>query len=529
MARTTVIVGAGSGGSALAARLTEDPEEHVILLEAGPDYPELAEVPEDLLDSREMSVDKHDWGLHAYFFEPPETRQPQPYPRGRVVGGSSSVNAAIAQRATPEDLRTWVDGGAEGWSYSDVMPYFRRMERELDFPSAPGHGGQGPVPIRRHARQDWAAAVRSFEQACLQRGFPSCQDANAEGTTSGVGAVPRNLFGDEEYRAGTMLTYLALARTRPNLRLIPNATCRRVVFEGNRAVGVEYESGGTVQTVTADRTVLAAGAVGTPQLLVLSGVGPQWTLGNLGITPVVVNEAVGRNLQDHPFSPVLALLKDSTDKLGVRAQLKFSANGSGLTNDMMMFSTIVDPATLNLAVETNGRSALTLVSLLARPRSTGWIDIVSPNVHVQPELHVNFLSEPSDVQRLMESTRLAWDIATSSPVAEQIEEILLPDAETVADDTRLAEYIHAAGSTSYHTSCTCRIGAPGDENAVVDPKLAVQGTENLWLADASVMVNVTTGLTNPTAFMIGERLADWLGDPSARTADTDASTMEMTP
>lgn len=518
---TTVIVGAGSGGGALAARLSEDPDQHVILIEAGPDYSESAAIPDDLLDAKEMSVDKHDWGLSAYFFEPPETRTPQPYPRGRVVGGSSSVNAAIAQRATPEDLDGWVAAGAKGWSYADTLPYFQRLESDLDFPDAPGHGNQGAIPIKRHRPEDWAAAARAFEQACLKRGYPACADANAEGST-GVGAVPRNLAGEREYRAGSLLTYIAHSRGRENITIKPDAMCRRVLFDGARATGVEVEHDGVVETISADRTVLAAGAVSTPQLLTLSGIGPRKTLESLGIGPVVVNEAVGKNFQDHVFSPVLGLLKERTDKLGVRAQLKFSSSSGALNNDMMMFSTIADPVTLNLDVETKGRKALTLVSLLARPRSVGWLDILSTDVHQQPDLHVNFLSEPSDIQRIMESTRMAWDIMTSEPVSSEVDEIVMPDAETIADEDKLAEYVRSVGTTSYHASGTCRIGAAGDPAAVVDPKLAVHGTEGLWVADASAMVNVTTGLTNLTAFMIGERLADWLNPADASATGVPA-------
>lgn len=511
---TTVIVGAGSGGGALAARLSEDADQDVILIEAGPDYPEQAAVPDDLLDAKEMSVDRHDWGLSAYFFEPPETRLPQPYPRGRVVGGSSSVNAAIAQRATPEDLDGWVAAGADGWSYADTLPYFQRLENDMDFPEAPGHGDRGTIPIKRHRPEEWAAAARAFEQSCLNRGYPACADANAKGST-GVGAVPRNLTGEQEHRAGSLLTYIVQVRGRKNVTIMPDTTCRRVLFDGTRAIGVEVERNGAVETISADRTVLAAGAVSTPQLLTLSGVGPRTTLDRLAISPVAVNDAVGKNFQDHVFSPVLGLLKERTDKLGVRAQLKFSSSSGGLNNDMMLFSTIADPVTLNLDVQTKGRKALTLVSLLARPRSIGWLDVLSTDVHHQPDLHVNFLSDPSDVERLLESTRMAWDIMTSDPVASEVDEIVMPDAETIADEEKLAAYVRGVGTTSYHASGTCRMGRAGDPQAVVDPKLAVHGTEGLWVADASAMVNVTTGLTNLTAFMIGERLADWLKTPNA--------------
>jgi choline dehydrogenase len=517
--RTTVIVGAGSGGSALAYRLTEEPDEQVVLVEAGPDYAELPQTPQDICNAAQMSVQDHDWGLQAYFLEPPDKREPQPYPRGRVVGGSSSVNAAIAQRATVEDLDTWVAAGCPEWSYDATLPYFQRLENDLDVPDGPGHGNSGPIPITRHWPDEWAPAVRYFAQACLDRGYPECKDFNAKGST-GVGAVPRNLIGEEELRASALLTYVAEARRRPNFRLLADTACRRVVFDGNRAIGVEVERDGQVEQIAADRVVLAAGAVHTPHILTLSGVGPAEVLDAIDVDRVAVSEGVGRNFQDHPFTPVVALLKDPTDKEGVRAQLKFSSSDGGLVDDVMLFATVLEPATLNLDIDTKGRKALILNSLLAKPRSIGWLTTVSPDHRVQPELHVNFLSDRSDVERLKESVRLAYDILTRSQVADEVSEVLFPDADTVADDKKLTDYIYAVSQTSYHASATCRMGSDGDPHAVVDQRLAVRGTEGLWVADASVMVNVTTGLTNLTAYMVGERLADYLkaDGPDARGA-----------
>jgi choline dehydrogenase len=509
MRTTTVIVGAGSGGAALAARLTEDPNQHVVLVEAGPDYEELALIPEDVRDAKEMSVQKHDWGLKAYFLEPPTAREAMPYARGRIVGGSSSVNAAIAERATKEDLDTWVAAGNPEWSYERTLPFFARLENDLDFPDAPGHGSSGPVPIMRHFEDQWPAVTRAFAQACEDRGFAKVADFNAE-SSSGYGPVPRNLIGEEELRAGALLTYLAEARNRPNLEIRANTTARRVLFDGTTAVGVETEHDGRIENVAGDRVVLAGGAFHTPHLMMLSGIGPREVLERHNIEPVIVNEAVGRNLQDHPFSPMVALLKEKTDKGGVRAQVKYSTGTEDLVDDMMIFAAVLDPATMNIPADTKGRKALMMNNLLAKPHSVGWVTLSSPDPHVQPEIHVNFLSHPLDIERLKGSMRKSWDMITSSPMAGEIEEICFLDAETIADDAKLEAYIRAFASTSLHAAGTCRMGPAGDPDAVVDQYLGVHGAENLWVADASVMVNVTTGLTNLTAFMIGERLAEWL-------------------
>jgi choline dehydrogenase len=510
MSDTTIIVGAGSAGGALASRLTEDPDREVILIEAGPDYAKRDEVPLPICDAYEMSVEGHDWGLTGYFLEPPEAREPQPYPRGRLVGGCSAVNAAIAQRAAVADLERWVADGNDEWSYEHVLPFFKRVESDLDFGDSEIHSASGPVPIRRHPREEWAPATRIFEQACLDRGFPACPDHNAPGAT-GVGPVPRNQIG--EVRASSLLTYLLQARGRPNLTIVSDATCRRVLFEGSRAIGVEVERGGEIERIEADRVVLSAGAMHSPQLLTLSGVGPQQVLDELSIEPVAVSEGVGQNFQDHPFVGVMGLLKEKTEFNGVRCELKFSSGvEGGSLDDLMLWGSILDPATLNMPVDTRGLDALTIVAQLARPESVGWLKITSSDVHVQPEIHVNFLSDEGgvDLARMMHGTRLAFDIATNTAVADEIDELLFPDRETVEDDAKLEAWLRAIVTTCYHASGTCRMGPEDDSGAVVSQRLAVHGTEGLYVADASVMPCVPTGLTHLTSYMIGERLAGWL-------------------
>ncbi|HEX3801713.1 MAG TPA: GMC family oxidoreductase N-terminal domain-containing protein [Solirubrobacteraceae bacterium] len=505
-----VIVGAGSGGGALAARLTENPDYEVTLVEAGPDFPRDEEVPDSVRYAYEMSVDEHDWGLRAYFLEPPEAREPQPYPRGRLVGGSSSVNAAMGARATAADMRSWVDCGNTEWSYEKVLPYFRRLENDRDYGDTAEHGQDGPVSIMRYREDQWSDAARAFAASCIDRRFPVCEDMNAWDAV-GVGSVPRNLTGDA--RESSLLTYLRAARGRPNLKLISDAACRRVLFEGTRAVGVEIDLDGKVRQIAGDHIVLAAGAIHTPQLLMLSGVGPHETLDRFGIPVVCARGGVGRNFQDHPFVPLVALLSRRSDVVGARNGLRYTSTLGkelGLVNDMMVIPSQFDPATMNMDIDAGGRQAITLVSLLARPRSRGWVTLASADPREAPEIHVNFLSDPADEPRLEECVRLAHEIATSSPFKDEIDEILFPDAATVDDPVGLKAFIRGTANTAYHGSCSCRIGPSDDAAAVVDQRLSVQGVENLWIGDASVMVSVPTALTNITAYMIGERLADLL-------------------
>jgi choline dehydrogenase len=504
--RTTVVVGAGSAGGALAARLTEHPDEHVILVEAGPDYPSMADVPPSVLDSYELAVD-HFWPLEAYFVEPAEARPPQPYPRGRLVGGSSCVNAAVAQRGAPEDFASWVERGNDLWSWEAVLPYLRRLEADREFGAEGYHGDAGPISVVR-LRDRWPEAARAFEAACRARGFPVCDDHNAPWTT-GVGPLPRNQIGD--VRASSLVTYIREARGRANLEIRADTTAARVAFDGTRAVGVEVERGGETEPIAADRVVLSAGAVHSPQLLMLSGIGPRSVLDPLGVGIISALDGVGRDLRDHTVIQVTGLLREPDPSRGILAALRYSSDGVAI-NDMAIFPLVLDPASVNLAIETQGQVAMILAVLVAKPRSTGWLAVTSTDPHVQPEMHLAYLSDEHDLERMAGGVRLAYDLVTSPPLAEHFSEILFPTAEVVADDARLRAWMMQVVATGYHASGTCRMGPDGDPGAVVDQSLRVRGVEELYVCDASVFPNIPTGLTNMTAYLIGERLADWLAD-----------------
>ncbi|MCM3516415.1 GMC family oxidoreductase [Nocardioides sp. P86] len=528
-----VVVGAGSGGAVVAARLTEDPSVSVLLLEAGG----AADADEITIPAAFANLFKTRWDWNYTTTEQKQLESRRAYwPRMKALGGCSSMNAMIYIRGNHADFDTWRDAhGATGWGHADVLPYFVRSEGNTRL-GGPHHGQDGPLHVedRRYTHP----LTHAFVDAAVASGFKPTDDFNgAEQEGAGLYQVTQR----KGRRWSVAKAYLEPAADRPNLTVRTGAFVEKVLVEGGRAVGVSYQQGPTVRTAYVEaEVVLAGGAVNSPQLLMLSGIGPGAHLREVGVDVLVDLPGVGQNLHDHPAVPLVFRTRDTTDLMDHNTLVQFArakATGTGpLVSNVGegggFWRTRDDLAAPDLQVHVaptgfydNGLHEpttrnVTLAPTLVHVASRGSVRLRSTDPRWHPDIDPGYYDDQADLDAMTAGVRRMLEVAATGPLAAHVVGPGLPTMQgwgADPTDAQIVEHVRAQTQTLYHPVGTCAMGS--DERAVVDPELRVRGVAGLRVADASVMPMVTRGNTNAPSIMIGERAADLLRGRTAAGKD----------
>ena len=512
-----IVIGAGSAGAILATRLSEDPGASVLLLEAGPDYPDIDSLPEEVkygyMSTKSVWDSDHNWQYRARATDAAEIE----IPRGRVTGGSSAINGQIFLRGIPEDYDDWASWGNDEWSFQQLVPYFNRVETDTTYQDDPGdfHGSSGPIICHRFPQDQWRQGNRVWFEAWRDNGQAHCEDHNAPGTT-GVGPIPLN--NPNGIRWSTSIGYLGLSRHRLNLTIRPNVTVKRIIFDTTgsrpRATGVEAVSDGETFIVEAGEIILSAGAIGSPQILMLSGVGPADHLREHGIATVIDSPGVGQNLADHPLINILWATKPEVElqRFVANAQLlvRYTAEGSPLHNDMIVYLN----SGAGMARNRGGAHA-DLVGLgaslgLNLALSKGEIRLRSSDYRDFPYLNYNLLDHEEDRRRYRDGIRMIVDLEDHPAMSAIIENRVYPEESDLESDEALDRWMKRWVGTGHHVSCTAKMGPGSDPMAVVDQYGKVYGADGLRVVDASIMPECVRANINVTVLTIGERVADFI-------------------
>lgn len=534
-----IVVGAGAAGAALAARLTEDKNRTVLLLEAGLDASSTADYPAELLNIKLMAGAMpgypQNWSFHGNL----TPKLSYAVPRGKHLGGTSAINGIYFVRPRGTDMERWAAAAGPEWGREKLMPVLLRMEDDLLYGSSEIHGSGGPMPVYRETENP-SLFTRAFYAAAEELGFAQTPDINDIDILSGYGPMPRN--SRNGLRVDTGQAYINPIRSqRPNLIVQGSTFVHRVLLDGKRAVGVRAEVNGTTEDIHADQIILSAGAIKTPHILLLSGIGPAAEIKAAGIEPLVDLPGVGKNFTDHideglNFKPSKALLNDDVNVAQLfEGTMTWTATGSSTPGDLEIFpmlrsfgaamggamkaavGAMANPLNLQKALpgvsikrlmqQLIHRNDLTLSVLLNQPESLGSMTLESSDPHKQPRLDYNFLSSAHDQERLREALRMGVRVLRTDAFSPYVEKLTELDDATLENDRKLDAWAKKSLSLAIHMTGSAKMG-PAEGANVTDQYGCVHGVQGLRVADLSLLPSPPSRAPCATAVMIGERVAD---------------------